>query len=387
MAWKNTSVMEERIKFVAQALNSSVNFSRLCEIFGVSRPTGYRWLKRYAQTECFGGLAELSRRPQNSPGQTEVFLEERVVALRQRHGWGAKKLHVILARDERISLPVITIHRIIKRHGLIPCGRSHRPATKRFEAPSPNDLWQMDFKGEYSMKSGHCYPLSLLDDHSRYAVGLFALPSQRGEGVRGCLTKAFEENGVPESMLMDHGTPWWSSTNGHGLTWVAVWLMKQGIRLHFSGVRHPQTQGKVERFNRTLKDAVKVRGNASTLDEWGGLLSDIQAEYNHVRPHEALGMGVPASRYRPSRKPYNPAPPEWEYPEGGQVKRLNTQGCLDYGRNRYFVCEALAGEFVNIEQVGGRLLIIYRNTYVREIDTQTGKSFSLLHQQEKNYNV
>lgn len=379
MGWKVRSVMDERIRFVSRALLEDCNLSRLCREFGISRRTGYKWLDRYHASGVFCDLRDRSRRPKRSPSRTSSFYESRVVSLRKQYGWGARKLRELLVRND-IDLPVRTIHRILVRHGLIVPKVKDRPATGRFERSRPNELWQMDFKGEYTLEDGsRCYPLSLLDDHSRFAVGLLGLPNQRGVGVHDRLVQTFERYGVPDGMLMDHGTPWWSNTNGYGgLTWVSVKLIRQGIRLYLSGVRHPQTQGKVERFHRTLKERVRFQGKPTTLSGWDHALSDFVQEYNHIRPHEALGMNTPASRYQPSQKEYNPNPPEWEYPEGSLVKRLNTQGCLDYKRHRYFVCEALAGEQIRIEEIDHHLLIRYRNMYVREINTKTRKTKPLI---------
>jgi hypothetical protein len=217
-----------------------------------------------------------------------------------------------------------------------------------------------------------------LDDHSRYLVGLYALGDQTGESVHTCLINTFERHGLPEAMLMDHGTPWWSNTNGYGLTWLAVSLIKQGIRLYKSGFRHPQTQGKVERFHRTLKDSVAHAGKPRTLADWEKVVGRFSVEYNYQRPHEALAMKVPADCYHPSPRQYNHTPPEWDYPLGAMVRRLNTQGCLDYNGNRYFVCEALANEYVQIERVEGSLLAKYRHMYIREIFIETGRSAPLI---------
>jgi hypothetical protein len=172
--------------------------------------------------------------------------------------------------------------------------------------------------------------------------------------------------------------PWWSTTNGYGLTRLAVGLLKPGIGLHLSGIGHPQTQGKVERFHRSLGEAVRHRGRPQGTEEWQGFLAEFRQEYNQLRPHEALGMAVPASRYRPSPKPYNPRPQEWEYPLGALVKRLNGAGCLQWQQGRYFVCEALAGEQVRIQQVEHRLLVSYRHMYVREIDPAVGATRALV---------
>ncbi len=382
MPWRTTNVMDLRSRFVVEAEAGTASFSELCRRYGVSRPTGYRWVKRFRLVNSFQALVDRSSRPHSSPGRTPDEQESRVLALRKAHGWGARKLAELLAREGR-PLPVITVHRILKRHGLIREADRHPPATKRFERAAPNQLWQMDFKGPYACREGTCHPLSILDDHSRFAVGLHALTDQRGAGVHAALARTFKEHGLPEAMLMDRGTPWWSTSNAHGLTWVSVALIKQGIRLYSGAPRHPQTQGKVERFHRTLSDAVRHRGRAGDIDGWRGFLAEFRREYNQVRPHEALKMAVPASRYAPSTRAYEPRPCEWEYPPGSVVRRLNTQGCLDYESRRWFVCEALAGERVRIEEVGGLILITFRNTAIREIDANLGRTRALVLPREK----
>jgi len=377
MPWYKTDVMDQRIRFVAQALGTGVSFSGLCKAYGVARSTGYRWLNRYHEVGEFSRLRERSRRPHRSPGKTPDAIEERVVDLRQQFGWGARKLQLFLSKEGH-TLPVSTLNRIIKRKNLL-CPRDcHRPATTRFERAQANELLQLDFKGEFRLRQGFCYPLTILDDHSRFALGVFGLPHQRAATVERCLIQTFETYGVPQAMLMDHGIPWWSTTNGHGLTTVSVMLIKQGIRLHFSGIGHPQTQGKIERFHRTLKDYVRHHGKRQSIEEYGDLFAAFRDEYNYVRPHEAHQLTVPAAHYQPSQKPYNPQPPPWEYPTGTLVKRLNTQGCLEYKAHRYFVCEALRGEPIGIQHIDGKLLVSYRQMDIREIDIATGRTRPLV---------
>lgn len=377
MPWKSSSVMDERIRFVIMAHGEGINFSALCRDFGISRPTGYHWLKRYRSSDSLSCLSDLSSRPHHIPNRTPEVLEKRVIALRQKYGWGAKKLRKLLLGDS-IDLKVTTINRILKRSGLINPKKSHHPALTRFERNQPNELWQMDFKGDYPSDNGRCYPLSLLDDHSRYAVGLHALSGKDTNTVMDCLIKTFETSGVPDAMLMDHGIPWWSPNNNHGLTRLSVSLIDQGIRLYFSGVRHPQTQGKVERFHRTLNEAVEHKGRPKTLSGWHQTLKSFLYEYNNIRPHEALRMATPSEYYRPSQKAYNPNPGEWEYPEGSVVEKLNTRGWLGKSRLRYFVCEALAEKTVRVEQIDNKLIVSYRHMYIREIDKSTGRTTSLI---------
>lgn len=378
MPWRAMDVGDQRIAFVVRAASGRERFSALCRLFGVSRPTGYRWWRRYQDAGSVTALAERSRRPHRSPTRTAGAVEERVVALRRLWGWGSRKLRVLLA-EEGIVLPESTIHRILKRHGLIDAGERRCAAPGRFERAAPNELWQMDHKGEMPAGSdGWCYPLSILDDHSRFLIRLDASRGPTGAAVQRSLMSAFRTYGVPEAILIDHGTPWWSTTNGHGLTWVSVWLINQGIRLHYSGMGHPQTQGKVERFHRTLKAAVRRNGFPGSLAAWRRWLSVFRTTYNERRPHEALGQQAPMARYHCSQRAYNPHPTPWEYTGNAPVRTLNSQGALRWGRRRYFVCEALADQPVQVQTVDDLLLVRYRSMYIREIDLRSGRSRPLL---------
>ena len=256
MPWKQMEVREQRVEFVVRALHGSEPFSQLCREFGISRPTGYLWLKRYRA----GGVAaieERSRRPLHSPTQTEAELEARIRALRQVYpDWGARKLAVLLDR-QGIRLPSSTIHRVLLRHGLVREQDRHAPAIKRFERERPNELWQMDFKGPKNWPKA-ATALSVIDDHSRYVVALRATERPEGQLVQQHLIRAFEECGLPDAMLMDHGIPWWQAQSFGGSTQLSLWLMRQGIALHFSGIRHPQTQGKVERFHGSMERASTI---------------------------------------------------------------------------------------------------------------------------------
>jgi transposase InsO family protein len=369
MPWKRTDVGEQRVKFVVRAVSGKECMTELCREFGISRPTGYRWRRRFEQSHSVTGVVERSRRPARSPWRTEPNKEERVGMLRRQYGWGAKKIEVLL-REEGTPLTVTTINRILKRRGWVAKKDSNAPALQRFERSAPNQLWQMDGKGEYRSSDGTCYPLSILDDHSRYAVGLYGLAAFSAEQVYPCLIRTFERYGMPEAMLMDHGTVWWGTSNGYGLTWLSVRLIEQGIRLYYGRVRHPQTQGKVERFHRTLEEAMRHRGKPQWMAEWPAALEEFQQIYNERRPHEALGMKRPVERYRASARAYRAEPPEWEYPDGSIVRRLNTQGFLYWQGENWFVSEALAGRRVRVESVEELLLVSYRHMYVREIDRQ-----------------
>jgi transposase InsO family protein len=365
MAWKTMDVQEQRVRFVVEATQKARTFRALCAAYEISRPTGYLWLKRYCELGV-AGIAEQSRKPHGSPWQTGTELERRVVEVREIYpDWGARKLQVVLARAG-VDLLRNTIHRILLRHGMVRSAERYPPAVQRFERGQPNELWQMDFKGPPKGWPQPAGPLSVLDDHSRYLITLAANGSTQGAPVQSSLEEAFQRCGVPDAMLMDHGVPWWSMSSAWGRTHLSRWLMRQGIRLCWSGIRHPQTQGKVERFHGSLQRALERRGPApSETQAW---LAAYRWEHNHVRPHEALGMQTPATRWKPSPRRYDPNPPRWEYPEGAWVLKVDGQGKLDIKGQKWKVSKSLAGEWVQVVQVEQRMLVFYCATLIRELD-------------------
>lgn len=337
MPWRESSVVEQRLRFVVAASGREQGFSSLCREFGISRQTGYTWLKRYAA----GGSSQVvdrSRRPLHSPARTAAEVEQEVIQLRQRWpDWGAPKLYALLQRQHGGNSPIAvrTVHRILERHDLIHDQDRNVPALKRFERSQPNELWQMDFKGLHgSAKTSPVGPLSILDDHSRYVLALEQLGSTAMSGVRATLEITFQHCGVPDAMWMDHGTPWWNAASPWGLTEVAVWIMRQGVRLMFSGIRHPQTQGKVERMHGALQQAARKRRADLVEQTW---LDLFRHEYNHVRPHESLAWrprpaaGVPALacfQARPRTGTIRPAC-RW----CGWRAKVNSAGADDVGRS------------------------------------------------------
>ncbi len=374
MAWRRMDVQEQRIRFVVTASREEANVAALCREFGISRATGHLWLRRY-RAGGVAAVAEQSRRPRSSPRRTAAAIEERVARLRlERPDWGARKLAVLLAR-EGLELPAATVHRILLRCGLVRVEDRHAQAPRRFEREQPNQLWQMDFKSPkgWGQPVG---PLSVIDDCSRYAITLFQTGTTRAEAVREQLVQAFTDCGVPQAMLMDHGIPWWNSSSTGGWTQLTVWLMKQGVSVHLSGIRHPQTQGKVERFHGAIEKARRLRGlpEPALRQPW---LDDFRHDYNHVRPHQALGMQTPASLWQPSPQPYQPDPPPWQYPEGAEIHRLEKTGQLRLQGRRWQVAGPLAEEQVRLIRIDQRILVFYRNTLLRELDLALQTSTSL----------
>jgi transposase InsO family protein len=372
VAWGENTVSERRLQFVVRASSGAETMKALCQEFEISRPTGYTWLKRYRECVRLAELGEKSRRPQQSPSETPEELQQRVVELRKQYpDWGAKKLRVLLER-EGVRLHRNTVHRIIARHGLIAERDRGRPAIKRFEREAPNQLWQMDFKGMPEDRQP-CLPLVILDDHSRFMPGLFGLEGTKALPVRDSVRSVFWGSGIPDAMLMDHGTPWWNMHSHNGWTWLLVWLMKQGIRIYLSGLRHPQTQGKVERCNGSLELALRKRPRPEA-SSWQSWLDAYRQEYNYLRPHEALQMSVPADRWVPSSRPYREHPPEFDYPDPVNVQRIGPNGNVVVKGRSYFISQVFKGENVQLQFLEHRAIVYFYQTIIRELDLAAGTS-------------
>lgn len=375
MPWKEIGVVESRMEAVIRHVEGE-RISALSREYGVSRQTIHKWIRRFDE-EGACGLFDRSRRPKRSPNRISGEIERRIIELRLEYGWGGRNLRDLLAK-EGISVSAATVDRVIARNGLIREKEKQRPATRRFQREAPNQLWQMDFKGEYRLPGGTCWPLSIVDDHSRYAIGLFGLKSTSSSQVSKRLISCFEEYGLPDAMLMDHGPPWYATSHPSGLSRIAVMLRKQGIRPVLSGVGHPQTQGKVERFHRTLARHLRWQGIPQEFDSLCGALDRFREIYNEVRPHSALNRRTPAQCYHPSSRRYNPSPPKWIYPPGAMVKKLTPRGTLHWDGHLYFVSQALPDEKVWCRQIGHRLLITYQDLFVREINLETRGTTSVV---------
>lgn len=332
MPWTESTPMSQRQEFVTLAQQESVCFAELCRRFGISRKTGYKWLSR-------SELKDRSRRPRHSPSQTASDVEQRVVELRQQHpAWGGRKIARRL-RDRGCSgVPhPSTVTHILRRHGLLTAQKAGEGGRyKRFEHPYPNALWQMDFKGNFALEQGRCHPLTAIDDHSRYDLVLQALGCETRFVVQSTLVPAFRRYGLPERMNLDNGSPWGSpSAADHGVSQLTIWLIRLGIRISFSAPAHPQTNGKDERFHRTLKAEVLSGRTFRHLADAQAAFDRWRAIYNHERPHEALDLAVPATRYRPSHRSFPETLPPIEYGPSDYVGRVNTIGLVKF-RGRWW---------------------------------------------------
>lgn len=330
--------MSERREFVQLAQQHAVSVAELCRRFGISRKTGYKWLDR------FDDLREHSRRPHHSPARTEADMEARVVALRCKHpAWGGRKIARRLQDLGVLDVPhASTVTHILRRHGLIPDRLSGEGARyQRFEHTRPNALWQMDFKGDIALDQHRCYPLTVIDDHARYNVVLHACSGQNRQQVQPVLIDAFRRYGLPERINTDNGQPWGSPNATHGLSQLSVWWIRLGIRVSFSAPAHPQTNGKDERFHRTLKAEVLAGRQFHDLAQAQAAFDAWRPIYNHERPHDALGLAVPASRYYPSTRAFPEHLPPIEYGAADRIVTVGTNGWLTFQRRRWKVSTAL----------------------------------------------
>lgn len=342
MPWKEATPMSLRAEFIHLAELEGANISELCRRFGISRKTGYKWLKRYEEGGE-GGLADRSRRPHHSPKRSSAEVEAAVIKVREEHPvWGGRKIKAYLKRkgEDRLPSPS-TITEILRRKGKIDEAEAekHRPF-QRFEMEQPNQLWQMDFKGYFAVEEGgYCHPLSVLDDHSRFLIGLQACPNQTRQTVQERLTGIFRCYGLPERMLMDNGSPWGNDLDSPH-TILTAWLVRLGVQISHGHPYHPQTQGKDERFHRTLQAELLNQYTLLNLTDCQRHFDRWRDIYNYERPHEALAMQPPSSRYQPSPRTFPEALPPILYEPGDIVRKVDLGGKIYFHNRRFRVGKA-----------------------------------------------
>jgi transposase InsO family protein len=344
MPWRISSTMSERHEFVLLASQKEANIRRLCRRFGISSRTGYKWLHRF-NDKGVAGLADRSRRPHHSPARTAAVVEKKVLAVQRKYrDWGGRKLEQRMLDLGHQSVPSAnTITAILRRHQLLdPRESVKHKAFQRFERAAPNELWQMDFKGEFQLPRGRCYPLTMLDDHSRFAVGLQACAANTTAITRTAVVEVFRRYGLPEAITCDNGPPWGTRFRGH-YTRFGVWLLRLGIQLFHSRPHHPQTQGKDERFHRTLNVELLRHLQVKGHDQCQQQFNQWRHIYNNERPHEALGMKVPASRYQPSPRVYPERLPPIEYGPADIVRKVRNYGHFKYLGREYHIGSAFFG--------------------------------------------
>lgn len=373
MPWIISNVMEQKAYFISLARAHYTPFTHLCQQFGISPKTGYKWLNRAKDANLFESIKDRSRKPQHSPNKTPDDVESILIKLRKKYPyWGAKKI-MLLCKEQypKVTLPSErTVNRIFGRYGLLtkesPPGQKY---THRFEYERPNDLWQMDYKGEFNYARWClCFPLTVIDDHSRFNLVLDAHHQLSWQQTQESLKMAFIRYGMPKSFLMDRGALWYTAHSKIHWTRLTVWLMRLGIQLIFSSANHPQTLGKAERFHRTLKYDLIQRTQFRNMQHIQECFNIFQHEYNYIRPHEALGLQRPFQRYSKSDQHYPEKLPELQYPEGAHVKRLTSAGTLFYHGQHWFISEALVDQYVMLIDNNDFVDIFFNKTLVKTID-------------------
>lgn len=336
--------MSLRREFVELAHQSDVNIRALCRRFEISPKTGYKWLNRYAQGASIDALHDRSRQPHAQPARSTPQIEAAVVTLRQAHpAWGGRKIARRMLDLDGLTVAPSTVTAILHRHGLIQSAASE--AAKpwlRFEHAAPNTLWQIDFKGHFPTPAGKCHALTLLDDHSRFNLVLQACARTDANSVQPALTDVFRRYGLPVRINADNGAPWGSpSLAERGLSRLSVWLIRQGIRISHSAPYHPQTNGKLERFHRSLEAEVLAGRSFTDLARAQSAFDDWRTVYNHERPHEALELATPAQRYQPSQINYREILPSIEYPPTDTVVTVGWNGFVKFMGRQFRLSNAL----------------------------------------------
>ena len=375
MPWESRTVEDQRKEF-AQAAMCCNNFSALCREFGITRRTGLKWVERYKQCQP---LTDRSRRPHSSPYRTPEDVELLILAVRAANpGWGARTIREVLLKEGHQNIPCAkTVNNILNRYGCInPEEAQKRKPFTRFERDLCNQMWQVDFKGEFRMEDrNYCFPLDIIDDHSRFAIKAVPLLSAANI-VIPVFTEAFHEFGQSDSILSDNGSQFAGFRKGY--TKFERWLMDLDVLPIHGRFKHPQTQGKVERFHRTMKQELLNHTSIADIVDAQIKFAHWRDKYNNIRPHEALGMKRPADVYEPSKRLYNEKIQKYEY--GGQyhVIKVNSWGYVRFDKWQVYLSETMIDQHIEFRPSpdGETFIACYRNFRIAEFDTEDG---SLIH--------
>jgi transposase InsO family protein len=370
MPWKERTVKMNREDFVKQVTDGEKSLSEVCREFGISRPTGYKWLERYRNGE---ELSDRSRAPFHTANKTPQDMESMLLAYRKQHpAIGAVKVKRILENKGYTGLPCAsTVNAIFKRNGCItPEASAAATPYKRYEKSYPNQMLQADFKGNFAMKNGaRCHPLNIIDDYSRFNLCSDALSGETLASIKPSITRIFEEYGLPFSFLCDNGNPW-GTQQSTGFTSFEVWLMDLGILTLHGRIRHPQTQGKDESYNRAMTKELLKHTEIADIKDAQKKFDEYRRFYNEERPHFGIGLDVPAKRYRPSERRMPRRITEWEYPSSMILRRVKETGFVTFGGQGYFFSEAFAGRMIGIRDshIPGCISLFYRQFRIGRIN-------------------
>ncbi len=373
MPWKETRLETMREEFVKRVLAHEKSKSALCREYGISRPTGDKWIARYLAGDK---LKDLSRAPKSRPNKTDPEIEKKIVEYREQYpAIGAVKMRRIMENDNYTGLPSArTFNEIFKRNGLITKEASEAATPyEHFEKSYPNEMWQADFKGHFAMKNGiRCHPLNIVDDYSRMNLCCEPLLSETYTEIKPCMERIFQEYGMPFSFLCDNGNLW-GTQQSTGFTNFEVWLMELGVLSLHGRIPHPQTQGKEERFNGSFtRECLKYHSIQDQADVVR-IFSEYRDFYNNVRPHMALNLEVPASRYNPSQRKYPSKITEWEYSNDLKVHNVKSTGYISIRGQGYFLSEAFGNKQIAFceSRKGTHLINLYfRQFRIGQIDIE-----------------
>ncbi len=370
MPWESKTVEELRKEFVLEAERSS-NFSAVCREFGITRKTGYKWLERY---RADGSLSDQSRRPRTTANKTPEETEKLIIELRSENpGWGAKTLKQVLENQGHIIPSQKTVNNILNRYGCISPEEAlkHKPYI-RFEKENCNDMWQTDFKGEFkTLDNKYCYPLNIFDDRSRFLIKTASFSSTENV-VLPTFKAAFYEYGMPWSVLSDNGAQFAGFKKG--FTQFEKWLMNHDVLPIHGRIRHPQTQGKIERFHRTMKSELLNHNSFENAEAADRAIQLWRDKYNNIRPHEALGMKCPADIYKPSEREYHDEVKRFEYSGQYHVIKVNSWGYVRFDQWQVYLSETMIGEYIEFRPnpLGDSFIACYRNFKIAEFNVDNG---------------
>ena len=372
MCWKERTVKQMREEFVRRVLAKEKSKAALCREYGISRPTGDKWLRRYQENQP---LSDRSRAPKTQPGRIAPEVEASIVQLRRQYpALGAEKLHKMMENMGHKRLPCVrTFNNIFARHHLI--SKEASLAAKhiqRFEKEQPNVMWQTDFKGNFALANGvRCHPLNILDDHSRFCLCTEALENETFLPIKPAFERVFSEFGLPFSLLCDNGNPWGTSQST-GYTTFEVWLMELGVLTLHGRPLHPQTQGKQERFNRSFTRECLAGNTFRDLADAQRAFDSYRTFYNTVRPHSALDLAVPASVYTESLREFPKHISDWDYGTDCKLCKVKQNGYFNFEGQGYFLSEAFQDKYIAVREshLPGQITLLFRQFRIGRIDRE-----------------
>lgn len=372
MSWECKTVEEQREQF-AIAAQGSKNFSAVCRTYGITRKTGYKWLRRYEAGET---MHDRSKEPKRVANKTTPETEQLVLGMREDNpGWGARTIRRVLENKGHWDLPCVkTVNNILRRHGCIDAEESQkREPFIRYAKEHCNDMWQADFKGEFLLNNGnYCYPLDILDDCSRFSVKIQTSETTANVVIPG-FEAAFREYGLPKAILTDNGAQF--AGFRQGFTQFEKWLMNLDILPIHGRIKHPQTQGKIERFHRSMKEELLKYHSFEDLEQADRAIQQWRVKYNTVRPHEALQMRCPADVYVPSARKYPDKIAPYEYSGQYHVIKVNSWGYVRFANFQVYLSETMINEYVEFRpsEDDQRFSLCYRNYKIAEYNASTGE--------------